>query len=102
MMSLKRFSQTLVFFALFVLCTSNVYANDPSFNISNQSTYSISDYGITTVKQRTSITNKTDYIYTPTYTIHTGLKDVSNIKVYNSDGGIPFKVDNTKEGSTIE
>ena len=33
--------------------------------------------------------NKTEYYYTPSYTVSVGFSDISNIQAYNSDGSIP-------------
>ncbi len=70
-----------------------VYAKDNNFDISVESKYTVHDTGITTVSQTIHIKNKTEFYYTPTYTVSIGFSDIENIEASNSDGGIPTTID---------
>jgi transglutaminase-like putative cysteine protease len=61
---------------------------DEHFDISVESKYKISESGITTINQTIHIKNKTEFYYTPTYTVSVGFSDIENISAFNSDGTI--------------
>src|SRR3989338_9208898 len=88
-------------FAIFVLPTK---ANaDENFDISTNSVYEVTNSGLTRVTQQVRIRNKTEFTYTPTYTITTGINDLKNLRTYNNSGGLPSKLEDTKDGDkTIE
>lgn len=77
---------------LFFLVPSKIFANS-QFDISADSTYSISEGGVTKVTQDVAITNKTEFYFTPSYTLKVGFSDVSQIEAYNQDGTIPATFD---------
>ncbi len=64
-------------------------AAEKQFDISVESKYNVQEDGVTDISQTITITNKTEYYYTPTYTVSVGFSDISNIQAYNSDGSIP-------------
>lgn len=64
------------------------YAADSHFDISVDSKYKIAETGMTTITQAITIKNKTEFYYTPTYTVSVGFSDIQNIEAYNSDGTI--------------
>lgn len=91
------------FFLFFVLCFMFLVAPhgahaDENFDISTNSTYEVAESGLTRVTQQIRIRNKTDFTYTPTYTITTGINDLKNLKTYNNSGGLPSKLEDTKNG----
>jgi len=76
---------------------------DENFDISTNSTYQVSESGLTHIIQTVRIRNKTEFTYTPTYTITTGINDLKNLRTYNNSGGLPSKLEDTKDGDkTIE
>jgi len=77
----------LLLFSLFF--PFRVFAAEKQFDISVDSQYEVKADGITDISQTISITNKTEYYYTPSYTVSVGFSDISNIQAYNSDGSIP-------------
>lgn len=84
-----------LFFSIFASCyaTSQALASDSNFDIAVDSSYTIHKDGITTVAQKISITNKTEFYYTPSYTVSVGFKDIEKIQAYNGDGIIPTTLD---------
>lgn len=78
---------------LFFLPVSYVSAKDDNFDISVDSKYDVHDSGVTTVTQTIHIKNKTEFYYTPTYTVSIGFSDIENIEASNSDGAIPTTID---------
>jgi transglutaminase-like putative cysteine protease len=87
-------------FTIFVL-PARVYA-DENFDISTNSIYGVSENGLTTVTQTVRIRNKTEFIYTPSYTVTTGINDITNLRIYNNSGVIPHKIENASRGKSIE
>lgn len=81
------------FFLVFLLSPHNLYAKDDNFDISVESKYTVHETGMTTVSQTIHIKNKTEFYYTPTYTISIGFSDIENVEAYNSDGVIPTTID---------
>lgn len=64
-------------------------AADPNFDISVVSDYTVRENGTTRVVQTIKILNKSEYYFTPTYSVSVGFKNIENIEAHNSDGGIP-------------
>lgn len=93
---LKNFFVFCLLSTVFCLLTPTTYAADPKFDISVDSSYNIHENGLTDVSQKITIQNKTDYYYTPTYTVSVGFKDIQNIEAFNSDGSIPTTLDDKK------
>lgn len=89
----------LLFLFGFFLLPQQVLAKDDNFDISVDSTYTVHDSGITTVAQTIHIKNKTEFYYTPTYTVSIGFADVENVVAYNSDGVIPTTIDDKNSNS---
>src|SRR3989344_2881258 len=83
-------------FAIFVLPTRAIA--DENFDVFTNSVYEVTESGLTRVTQQVRIRNKTEFTYTPTYTITTGINDLKNLKTYNSSGGLPSKLKDTKDG----
>lgn len=89
--------------SLFFLVHSNVYAADAKqFDISTDATYTITEKGITSVKQKIRIKNNTEFIFTPSYDFTIGLTDLANIKISNKEGAIPFTVHEKDHTTTLE
>ena len=88
----------LLLFSLFF--PFRVFAAEKQFDISVDSQYEVKADGITDISQTISITNKTEYYYTPSYTVSVGFSDISNIQAYNSDGSIPTTL--TEKGEKEE
>ena len=89
-------SLTLFFFFL----KTPAYASD--FTFSGKSTYEFKENGPTNVSQEITITNKTKYIYPPTYTTHLEMKNVEEMVVTDTSGkSIPFTTSDTKSGGKI-
>lgn len=82
--------------SIFQLLTSESFASE-QFDISADSQYIVKEDGVTNVSQTISITNKTEFYYTPTYTVSVGFDDITDIQAYNSDGTIPTTLDDKKE-----
>lgn len=78
-----------------LLFAPSSHAADPNFDISINSNYDVKEDGNTTLSQIISIKNKTEYIYTPSYSITIGFDDVENVKAFNNDGAIPTSIDNS-------
>lgn len=85
--------------ALFVLIPKTIYAKESNFDISTNSSYNINEDGITTLTQNISIKNKTEFYYTPSYSISIGFKNIENIQAYGKEGSIPFTLDDSKTES---
>ncbi len=79
--------------AAFLILPKNLYA-DSQFDISVDSDYAVQKDGVTEVSQTISIINKTEFYYTPTYTVAVGFSDITDIQAYNSDGTIPTTLNN--------
>lgn len=94
----KVFSVFIFLFLLFVFAKPS-FASDPHFDISVNAKYDIHDDGITTVSQTITITNKTEFYYTPTYTVSVGFGDIENIQATNKDGVIPTTLDDKNPNS---
>ncbi|HVZ66778.1 MAG TPA: transglutaminase-like domain-containing protein [Patescibacteria group bacterium] len=100
---MSRF-KLLFFFVLsflFLVLPIKAYADD-DFDISTVATYNIQPDGNTRITQDISIKNKKEFVYTPSYTISIGFKNIGNIKTYNADGSIENVVKNNNDGATIE
>ncbi|RJQ26165.1 transglutaminase family protein [Candidatus Parcubacteria bacterium] len=75
---------------------------DEKFDISTDSTYTVLKNGETQVAQHIKITNKTQFYYTPTYTISLSIKDIKNIKVYNGNEDIPYSITKDEDLTSVE
>lgn len=93
----------LVFFtAVFLFFSTNrIYAQD-NFDISANAKYTINESGLTTIVQKITIVNKKEFIYTPSYQIVTGLKDISSVSVFNANGAIPYDLKKSNDGNEID
>ncbi len=92
-MAKKIFFIFLLIAFSFKLFADRIYAADPNFDISVASDYAVKEDGVTQISQTISITNKTEFYFTPTYTVSVGFSDIKNIQAYNSDGTIPTTLD---------
>ncbi len=88
----KKFYLIFLFAFLFVFLPQNSYAAE-QFEIDVEALYEVDEEGSTEVTQDISITNKTEFYYTPSYTMKVGFSDVSNIQAFNDDGIIPATFD---------
>lgn len=86
---------------IFLGIPSSVFA-DEKFSISSDATFTVQEDAVTQVTQQISITNNTEYYYTPSYGMTIGYKDVENITVQGPTGAIPFTTSDTEEGKKIE
>lgn len=80
-----------------LLFPPKVYA-DSEFDISTQSNYLVFENGITKFTQIITIKNNKEFVYTPSYTLTTGLKDIQNLTTYSGSGLIHNKVEDVKDG----
>ena len=90
----------LIFFYLqftiyYLLLPKTAYAKDPNFDVAVNSDYDVDRDGVTTISQEIKVTNKTEFYFTPTYTVSVGFSDIENIQAYNSDGSIPTSLDDS-------
>jgi len=91
----------LLFFILFI-AKSSVFA-DSNFNISSNTSYEIASSGVTHVVETIEIENKKEFVYTPSYKLSFGIKDLSGIKVYKSNGSLRHEISqNDSGGKSIE
>lgn len=94
--------KTILLVGLLLFFPGKVFA-DSDFDIKTQSNYTVSESGSTRVVQNITITNKKEFIYTPSYTLTSSFKDISNVGAFSSDGGIKSSVADNNDGSkTIE
>jgi transglutaminase-like putative cysteine protease len=85
---------------LFLLTFIKPAFADENFNLYVNSTIKINKTSPTaTVIQDIKIENLKEYTFSPSYSLTLTFPDVQNIKVYDSDGQIPFTV-NTQDGKT--
>jgi transglutaminase-like putative cysteine protease len=77
-----------------------VFADD-RFSISSDAIFTVQENASTTVTQKISIKNNTEYYYTPSYGMTIGYDDVENILVSGPNGAIPFTTTDTPEGKKI-
>lgn len=87
--------------SLFLFSPKLAYA-DNEFDISTNSTYEVRQDGVTKISETISITNKTEFVYTPSYKITVGLKDIKKLETFNQDGSISSTLKDTSDGKTIE
>lgn len=95
-MSNKVFAFLVLNF-FFLVIPLRVYA-DGDFDISTNARYIVSQNGNANVSQSISIRNKTEYTYTPSYTISTGIRDIRNLKVFDNSTSLQTKLSDTKDG----
>lgn len=96
---MKKFIVAAIFF-LFSALIHPAYADD-RFSISSDAIFVVQEDTTTTVTQRVSIKNNTEYYYTPSYGMTIGYDDVENISVTGPSGTIPFTTTDTPEGKRI-
>lgn len=92
---LKKYFFVLSLFLLCLFVPAKAEAKDVQFLVAVDSTYDIKDDGATKVTQVVTITNKTEFYFTPSYTSKVGFSDVSQIEAFNQDGTIPATFDST-------
>lgn len=95
-MRIKIFTLLVFVFSFFVL-PLRVFA-DEDFDISTAARYNVSQNGNTNVNQTINIRNKTEFTYTPSYTISAGIKDIRNLKAFDSSTSLQTKLSDTKDG----
>lgn len=79
-------------FTIIALSAKPLYAQEKYFEISQATNYTVDQNGNTHVVQKVSITNRTEYYFTPSYTVKSGVSTISHLKAYNSSGSIPATV----------
>ncbi len=89
-------------FSIFFFLPSSALAADDTFSITSHSQFTVQEDATTQVTQRITITNNTEYYYTPSYGMTIGYTDVDNISVYGANGAIPFTVSDQADGKKIE
>ncbi len=89
-----RFKFLLILF-LFIIFTSKAFASQ-DFDISSKDTYKILNSGDTEVKQEVTITNKTQFMYTPTYTVNVPYPEISDIVATSSAGILEIETEKVK------
>lgn len=77
------------FLFLFIFPTK-IFAADENFDISVNSSYAVKEDGVTTLTQNIQIKNKTETIYTPSYSVSVGFKNIEKVEAFGPDGSIPF------------
>lgn len=95
-------TRSIVFAAFTIIALFSVpisKAQEKQFDISKNTTYSVYEDGSTRVVQEVTIENKTEYYFTPSYTVKTGVSKITNIKAYNSSGTIPATVSTQSDDS---
>ncbi len=101
-MIFKKLLLALLFLIILIFVTPRAAYADDEFDISAQTTYQVAESGVTHVVEVISIKNKTEYVYTPSYTISLGFDDVTNLKTFNATGSIPSILKETDERKSIE
>lgn len=74
---------------------------EKNFDIQAQVRYSVQESGITRVSQNITITNKSEFIYIPSYAISISSKGISNILVSNTSGELSHTEKNENDRKTI-
>lgn len=87
----------LVLCFMFYVAPRLAYA-DEDFDISTTANYEVSENGTTRVSQIIKIKNKKEFIYTPSYTITTGISDIKSLKTFNNNGALANSISNIAEG----
>ncbi len=75
---------------------------DDEFDIAVNSTFDVGDNGIAKISQTIAITNKAEFIYTPSYAITLGLKDIRELETFNDQGSVPSTLGEGESGKIIE
>lgn len=93
----------VVFFFVYLLLPFKTFASETSdnFTVDSKTTYKVSESGVTKVTQTIGITNKKEFMYSPSYSLSVHLKTISDISVSNANGSIPYKVTESKNDKTI-
>ena len=93
----------IILLLLFFLFFSKKTYADSDFEISTNTSYTVQETGNTHFSQTIEITNKKDFIYTPSYSLTTGLKDIKNASAYSDGSTLKTVVSNNKDGTkTLE
>ncbi len=100
---MKKTFLTLIFLSFLCFPKALYAGTDENFDISVKARYEVAESGVTSITQNISIRNKKDFIYTPSYSIAIGLRDLENIQAFSEDGSIPFTlIDDKKEEKSIK
>lgn len=92
----------LICLILLSLCSAPISnASVKNFDVSVSSGYVVDKEGATEVTENITLTNNTDYIFAPSYSIYLGFTTIRNIQVYNEDGGVPYEVKKENEKTKI-
>ncbi len=101
-----KFKPISFIFILFFLCfifsyfRAQSYA-DKDFDISTAVTYNVQENGDTKVTQNVTIKNKTQFVYSPSYTVSVGFSDVRDVHASSKDGVLPNAVKKDSQGKSI-
>lgn len=98
---MRKLTFWLILPLLFIL-PSSANASNESFSVTSNSNFQIQEDASTRVSQQITITNNTEYYYTPSYSMTIGYNDVSNITVAGPNGSIPFNISDQDDGKKIE
>ncbi|MGE5042275.1 MAG: transglutaminase-like domain-containing protein [Candidatus Levyibacteriota bacterium] len=92
---------TFLFLFAILLIPRQTFASETSdnFTVDSSTLFNVSDDGDTKVIQTLSITNKKEFVYSPSYSISLHLKTIDGISVRNSSGDIPYKIADGKDGN---
>lgn len=93
-------NKILLAFLFLILFPAKAFA-DSNFDISVSANYQVSEAGITRVSQAITIENKKEFIYTPSYSISTGLKDISNAHVVSKNADASIILKKTEDGNEL-
>ncbi len=99
-MSIKLVVASGIFLLLFLLLPSKTLANS-RFSVSVDTTYSVSDTGLTHVLVNGTVTNTTDVYYAANYIIQFGFSDIEHIHASDRNGMIQPQVKKTSGGNAI-
>jgi len=83
---MKKTFLTLIFLSFLCFPKALYAGTDENFDISVKARYEVAESGVTSITQNISIRNKKDFIYTPSYSIAIGLRDLENIQAFSEDG----------------
>lgn len=99
-----RFFKSLLLTCLVFLMLPILKADAKSdqFSLKADVVYKVDENGVTYVTQKITITNKTEFYFTPSYTVITGIDNIEKVEAQNSDGSIPTTVSDSENGKAIK
>lgn len=85
---------------LFFLFPSRAYAIDP-FSVSSEVLYIVSSEANTKVQYQLILTNTSEKIYAPSYTINIGFNNIHNLKASDPRGAVAPELRKTQKGAEV-